>query len=84
MNKWDFPAGSVVKNLPAKQGIWVHSLGIWVGKMPWRRKWQPTPIFLSEKSHGWGAWRAAVHGVGKSQTQFSDQTATAAAGTSTV
>ena len=24
----------------------------WVGKMPWRRKWQPTPVFLLEKSHG--------------------------------
>ena len=21
----------------------------WVGKMPWRRKWQPTPVFLPEK-----------------------------------
>ena len=24
----------------------------WVGKIPWRRKWQPTPVFLSEESHG--------------------------------
>ena len=24
----------------------------WVGKIPWRRKWQPTPVFLSGKSHG--------------------------------
>ena len=24
----------------------------WVGKMPWRRKWQPTPVFLPEKFHG--------------------------------
>ena len=24
----------------------------WVGKMPWRRKWQPTPVFLPGKSHG--------------------------------
>ena len=24
----------------------------WVGKIPWRRKWQPTPIFLPGKSHG--------------------------------
>ena len=23
----------------------------WVGKVPWRRKWQPTPIFLSGKCH---------------------------------
>ena len=24
----------------------------WVRKIPWRRKWQPTPVFLPEKSHG--------------------------------
>ena len=24
----------------------------WVGKAPWRRKWQPTPVFLLGKSHG--------------------------------
>ena len=23
------------------------------GKLPWRRKWQPTPVFLPEESHGW-------------------------------
>jgi len=24
----------------------------WVGKIPWRRKWQPTPVFLPGKSPG--------------------------------
>ena len=24
----------------------------WVGKIPWRREWQPTPVFLPEESHG--------------------------------
>ena len=24
----------------------------WVGKIPWRRAWQPTPLFLSVKSRG--------------------------------
>ena len=24
----------------------------WVGKIPWRRKWQSTPVFLPEGSHG--------------------------------
>ena len=24
----------------------------WVRKIPWRRKWQPTPVFLLRKSHG--------------------------------
>ena len=23
----------------------------WVRKIPWRRKWQPTPVFLPGKSH---------------------------------
>ena len=24
----------------------------WVGKIPWRRAWQPTPVFLLRESHG--------------------------------
>ena len=24
-----------------------------LGRFPWRRKWQPTPVFLPGKSHGW-------------------------------
>ena len=27
--------------------------GPWVRKIPWRRKWQPTPVLLPGKSHGW-------------------------------
>ena len=29
-----------------------HGFDPWVGKMPWSRKWQPTPVFLPGKSHG--------------------------------
>ena len=25
---------------------------LWVGKIPWSRKWHPTPVWLSEKFHG--------------------------------
>ena len=25
----------------------------WIRKTPWRRKWQPTPVFLPRKFHGW-------------------------------
>ena len=28
-----------------------HRFNPWVGKMPWRRKWQPTPVFLPGESH---------------------------------
>ena len=31
----------------------------WVGKIPWRRKWQPTPVFLPGKSLERGAWWAS-------------------------
>ena len=24
----------------------------WVGKIPWRKEWQPTPVFLPGESHG--------------------------------
>ena len=30
-----------------------HFLHHWVGKIPWRRKWQPTPVLLPGKFHGW-------------------------------
>ena len=48
-----------------------HGFDPWSGKIPWRRKWQPTPVFLPGKSHGGGAWGVIVHGVTKSQTQLS-------------
>ena len=32
---------------------WRPGLNPWVGKISWRRKWQPTPLFLPRKSHGW-------------------------------
>ena len=47
-----------------------------MGKIPWRRKWQPTPVFLPGESIDRGAWRATVHGVAKSRTQLSDFTFT--------
>ena len=33
--------------------IWDTKFDPWVGKIPWRRKWQPTPVFLPGESHGW-------------------------------
>ena len=45
-----FPGGSVVKKKSACQG-WSHRFNPWVGKIPWRRKWQPTPVFWPGKSH---------------------------------
>ena len=51
----------------------------WVRKIPWRREWQPNPVFLPRELHGQrslagyslrGAWLDTVHGVIKSQTQL--------------
>ena len=45
-----FPDGLVVKNSPANAGdSQVQSLG---QEDPWRRKWQPTTVFLPGKSRG--------------------------------
>ena len=32
-------------------------------EMFWRKKWQPTPVFLPGKSHGQGSLVGTVHGV---------------------
>ena len=45
-----FPGGTVVKNLPANAGDAKDEP--WVRKIPWSRKWQPTPVFLPGKFHG--------------------------------
>ena len=39
----------MVQNLPAMQGT---SVNPWIGKTPWRRKWQPTPVLLPGEFHG--------------------------------
>ena len=44
----------------------------WVGKIPWKREWQPSPYSCLENSMDRGAWRATVHGVTKSQTRLSN------------
>ena len=49
----------------------IHTIGKkskidpWVRKIPWRRKWQPTPVFLLGQSMNREAWQAIVHGVAK-------------------
>ena len=36
----------------------------------WRRKWQPTPVFLPEEPGGGGDWWAAIYGVTQSRTRL--------------
>ena len=43
----------------------------WIGKIPWRRTWQSTPVFLPGESHGQrNLVGYPVHGVTKSWTQL--------------
>ena len=59
------PGGSAVRNPPAvqePQEAWVPSL---VGKIPWRRAWQPTPVSLPGESHEQRSLVGCSHGVAK-------------------
>ena len=50
-----------------------HRFNPWFRKIPWRRAWQPTSLFLPEESHGFlprGPWWATVYGAAKNQTQL--------------
>ena len=50
---WELPRCSSGKE-PACQ-CWRHQrpgFSPWVGKIPWRRAWQPTPVFFPGESHG--------------------------------
>ena len=40
-----------------------HEFDPWVRKFPWRRAWQPTPVFLPGESMDRGVWWASVHRV---------------------
>ena len=41
-----------------------------VRKIPWRRAWQPTPVFLPGESLDRGAWQGMVHKITKSQIRL--------------
>ena len=48
--QWDFPGGSDGKDSACNRQ---PRFDPWVGKIPWKRKWQPIPVFLLGESHGW-------------------------------
>ena len=50
---WSSEVVLVVKNWAASAGdLREVSSNPWVGKIPWRRKWEPTPVFLPREFHG--------------------------------
>ena len=65
-----FPDGSVVKNPPGNAEN-AYLIPGFKGMIPWRRAWQPTPVFMPGKYRGQrspGGY--SPRGRKKSQTQF--------------
>ena len=53
---WASQMALVVKNSPANAGdVKRFEFNLWVRKIPWRRAWQPTPVFLPGESQGQGS-----------------------------
>ena len=50
----------VVKNPPAN--VETHRFDLWVGKIPWKRAWQPTQYSCLENPIDRGVWWATVQG----------------------
>ena len=50
---WVSLVAQLVKNLHAMQETACrrHGFHCWVGKIPWRKEWQPSPVFLSGEFH---------------------------------
>ena len=45
--------GPCLGTLPASAGdIKRYGFDPWIRRIPWRRAWQPTPVFLPGESHG--------------------------------
>ena len=63
-----FLVAQTVKNLQYRK----HRFNPWVRKIPWRREWQPTPVFLPGEFHGQRSWWSIVHGVSKNNTRLSN------------
>ena len=64
-----FPRGTSGKE-PACQGRGHKRPGFnpWVRKIPWSRKWQPTPVFVPGESHGQRSLAGYIHRVTKDWT----------------
>ena len=54
---------------------WINYFGV-TSWLPWRRQWQPTPVLLPGKSHGWKSLEGWVYVVAEGQTRLSDFTFT--------
>ena len=58
---WVSLVAQMVKNLPAIWETWVQSLG-W--KIPWRKAWQPTPVFFLPAESPWTEEPGGLQSIG--------------------
>ena len=49
---YPFTTSLVAQTVKCLPTMWETQFQPWVGKIPWRRKWQPPPVLLPGKSHG--------------------------------
>ena len=60
----------IVRNSPAVQWLRIRlpcgrpGFDPWVGKIPWRREWQPTPVFLPGESYGQRSLAGYIQSMG--------------------
>ena len=47
---WGFPGGTRAKEPAVKAGDVTDVTDVTIGKIPWRRAWQPTPVFFPGES----------------------------------
>ena len=66
----DSQVALVVRNPPANAGEVSGQFNPWVGKIPWRRAWQPAPVSLSGESH----WQRSLAGSSPRDNKESDRT----------
>ena len=69
----------MVKNLPASEGDKKrHGFNPWVKKIPWRRKWQHTPVFLPARTP-WTEEPGRLQSVGLQESDKTDRLTTTTA-----
>ena len=69
ISRWASPAAQWYRIHPQGRR---HGFDPWVGKISWRRAWQPTQYSCLENPMDRGAWWATVHGVTESWTWLSN------------
>ena len=65
-----FPGGASGKEPATKTDVRNMGLIPGLGRPPWRRTWQPTPVFLPGESHGWRSLADCSPVGPKSQTRL--------------